>query len=104
MEASYFYSIVLPLGIFVFLLSALAYYYARREEQAQRNWNKLMNAYTEEQFEKKEDTKMNDYYAMKLEKALERVSAVKDADEPRREEEDVIETCSSEEDVSYNVT
>jgi hypothetical protein len=104
MEASYFYFIVLPLGIFVFLLSALAYYYARREEQAQRNWNKLMNTYTEEQPEPQEDTRMDAYHAMKFEKALERVNVVNDLDKPGREEEDVIETRSSEEDVSYNVT
>ena len=104
MEASYFYSFVLPLGIFVFFLTALAYYYARKEELARRNWDKLMNAYTKKQVEQKENTSTDDYYEMKLEKALEQLSAVMEGDKLDKEEEDVIETRCSEEDASYNVT
>ena len=104
MEASYFYSIVLPLGVFVFLLTALAYYYARKEEQARRNWKKLMNEHTKKQLEQKEDTSTNDYHAMRLEKALEQLNVATDVNKLRKEEEDVIETWCSEEDASYNVT
>ena len=104
MEASYFYSFVLPLGIFVFFLTALAYYYARKEELARRNWDKLMNAYTKKQVEQKENTSTDDYYEMKLEKALEQLSAVIEGNKFDIEEEDVIETRCSEEDASYNVT
>jgi Flp pilus assembly protein TadB len=104
MEASYFYSIVLPLGVFVFLLTALAYYYARKEEQARRNWEKLMNEHTKKQLERKEDTRTNDYHAMKLEKALEQLNVATDVNKLGEEEEDMIETCCSEEDASYNVT
>ncbi len=104
MEASYFYSFVLPLGIFVFFLTALAYYYARKEELARRNWDKLMNAYTKKQLEQKESTSTDDYYEMKLEKALEQLSAVIEGNQLDIEEEDVMETRCSEEDASYNVT
>jgi hypothetical protein len=93
METSYFYSFVLPLGIFVFFLTALAYYYARKEEQARRNWKKLMNAYSKRQFEPKENMITDDYYAMKLEKALEQLSAVTEENKLGREEEDAIEAC-----------
>jgi hypothetical protein len=55
MEASYFYLFVLPLGIFVFFLTAVAFYYARREELARRNWRKLMSAYAKKQLKQKED-------------------------------------------------
>lgn len=104
MEASYFYSFVLPLGIFVFFLTALAYYYARKEELARRNWDKLMNAYTKKQVEQKENTITDDYYEMKLEKALEQLNAVTEENKLDREEEDVMEPRCSEEDASYNVT
>jgi len=104
MEASYFYSFVLPLGIFVFFLTALAYYYARKEELARRHWDKLMNAYTKKQVEQKENTSTDDYYEMKLEKALEQLSAVIEGNKLDTEEEDVMETRCSEEDASYNVT
>ncbi len=104
MEASYFYSIVLPLGIFVFFLTALAYYYARKEEQARRNWKKLMDAYSKRPFEPKENTITDDYYAMKLEKALEQLNAVTEENKLGREEEDAIEACCSEKDATYNVT
>ncbi len=104
MEASYFYYIVLPLGIFVFLLTALAYYYARKEELARRNWDKLMKAYTKKRVEQKENTSTDDYYEMKLEKALEQFGIVIDGDTPGKEEKDVMETRCSEEDASCNVT
>jgi hypothetical protein len=104
MEASYFYSIVLPLGIFVFLLSALAHYYARKEELARRNWKKLMNAYTMRQLEQKEETSADDYYEMKLEKALEQINGVTSGSGMSREEKNVTESHCSEEDASYNVT
>jgi len=104
METSYFYSFVLPLGIFVFFLTALAYYYARNEQQARRNWKKLMNAYSKRQFEPKENMITDDYYAMKLEKALRQLNAVTEENKLDREEKDAIETCCSEKDATYNVT
>lgn len=103
MEASYFYSFVLPLGVFVFFLSALAYYYARKEELARRNWKKLMNSYTKKQLEQKEKTSTDGYYDMKLKKALEQLSAVTEGNRLDEEDEDAIETRCSEEDASYNV-
>jgi hypothetical protein len=104
MEASYFYSFVVPLGIFVFLLTALAYYYARKEELARKKWKKLMSTYTKRQLEQKESVSTDDYCAMKLEKALEQLSVVTDGDNLVKEEKDIVETCCSEEDASYNVT
>ena len=105
MEASYFYSIVLPLGIFVFLLTALAYYYARKEELARRNWRKLMNSRTKKQLTQKEDTSADDYYEMKLEKAIEQFGVVTSENNLSRKDEDVhTEPQCSEEDASYNVT
>ncbi len=104
MEASYFYSFVLPLGVFVFFLSALAYYYARKEELARRNWKKLMNSYTKKRLEQKENMSTDGYYEMKLEKALEQLSAVTEGNRLDKEDEDAIETHCSEEDASYNVT
>jgi hypothetical protein len=104
MDASYFYFIVLPLGVFVFLLTALAYYYARKEEIAHRNWKRLLDAYTNKQPGQGENTGTDDYYDMKLEKALEQLNVATSRDKLDKEEEDVMETRCSEEDVSYNVT
>ena len=105
MEASYFYSIVLPLGIFVFLLTALAYYYARKEELAGRKWRKLMNAYTKKQLEQEEATSSEDYYETKLEKALEQLDIVTSENNlSRKEGNQSTEPYCSEEDASYNVT
>jgi hypothetical protein len=47
MEASYFYALVLPLGIFVFLMSSLAFYYAKKEEIARKKWMELTRAEAE---------------------------------------------------------
>jgi len=54
MEASYFYVLVLPLGIFVFLMSSLAFYYARKEELARKKWTELTDLHTEDQLEHEE--------------------------------------------------
>lgn len=45
MEAYYFYYFVLPLGAFVGILASLVFYYARREEAAQRKLKKVMHIY-----------------------------------------------------------
>lgn len=45
MEASSFYFFVLPLRVFVFLMASLVFYYARRDERAERRIVKLVNAY-----------------------------------------------------------
>ena len=47
MEASYFYALVLPLGIFVFLMTSLAFYYARKEEIARKKWMELTHTHSE---------------------------------------------------------
>jgi len=47
MEASYFYTLVLPLGIFVFLMTSVAFYYARKEEIARKKWMELAHAQVE---------------------------------------------------------
>ena len=49
MEASYFYTLVLPLGIFVFLMTSVAFYYARKEEIARKMWMELAHAQAETQ-------------------------------------------------------
>lgn len=54
MEASYFYVLILPLGIFVFLMSSLAFYYARKEELARKKWTELTDLHTEDQPEHEE--------------------------------------------------
>ena len=41
MESSYFYLFVLPLGILVFALAPLVFYYAKREEFAHKKLKKL---------------------------------------------------------------
>ncbi len=51
MEASYFYALVLPLGIFVFLLASLAFYYARKEELASKRWKELTDAHMKVQLQ-----------------------------------------------------
>jgi len=45
MEAYYFYYFVLPLGVFVGVLASLVFYYARREESAQRRLKNVMRSY-----------------------------------------------------------
>ena len=47
MAASYFFVLILPLGIFVFLMSSLAFYYARQEERARKRWMELTRAHNE---------------------------------------------------------
>jgi hypothetical protein len=103
MEASYFYSIVLPLGIFVFFLTALAYYYARKEELARKKWKKLADEYATKQLGWRDATNTEDY-EMKLEKALEQISVATNGSNLSREEENVTEPRPSEEDASHNVT
>jgi len=105
MEASYFYSIVLPLGIFVFLLTAIAYYYARKEELARRNWRKLMDTYTKKQLGWREDPNVEDYYEMKLEKALGQLDIGTGWNSQKTiEEAQTTDPQCSEEDSAYNVT
>lgn len=104
MEASFFYSIVLPLGIFVFFLSALAYYYARKEELARKKWKRLVDEYTTKQLGWRDAARKEDYYEMKFEKALEQISVVTSESSLSREEENVSKPHCPEEDASYNVT
>jgi len=54
MEASYFYFFVLPLGIFVGILALLVFYYARKEELAERKLKKLMGKYVRKRLKQKE--------------------------------------------------
>jgi len=54
MEASYFYAFVLPLGIFVFLMTSLAFYYARKEEIARKKWMELTHVQAEIQLKPEE--------------------------------------------------
>ena len=54
MEASYFYALVLPLGVFVFLMTSLAYYYARKEEFARKKWMELAHAQADVQLKPEE--------------------------------------------------
>jgi hypothetical protein len=104
MEASYFYSIVLPLGIFVFFLTALAYYYARKEELARKKWKKLADEYATKQLGWRDATKTEDYYEMKLEKALVQISVATNGSNLSGKEENVTEQQCSEEDASCNAT
>jgi hypothetical protein len=104
MEASYFYFIVLPLGIFVFLLTAVAYHYARKEELAQKKWKKLVDEYATKQLGWRDAAKTEDYCEMKLEKALEQISVATNGSSLSGEEENVTEQHCSEEDASCNVT
>ena len=59
MEASYFCVLILPLGIFVFLMSSLAFYYARKEELTRKRWTELTNLHIEKQ-PKHEETMRNE--------------------------------------------
>ena len=105
MEASYFYLFVLPLGIFVFFLTALAFYYARKEELARRKWRKLMNAYAKKQLKQKEIMNVDDDYEMKLEEALEQLDVVTSENIVlAKENAESGESDCSEEDVVHNVT
>ena len=54
MEVSYFYLLILPLGIIVVGLVAAVYYYANREEIAERKTKKLEQAYIKEKAKRKE--------------------------------------------------
>ena len=54
MDPSQFYLLVLPLGTFVFALAFLVYYYARREEFAQRKLKRLVCTYVKKRLEQKE--------------------------------------------------
>ena len=53
MEVSYFYLLILPLGLMVIGLVAGVYYYARREEIAKRKTKKLVQSYIKEKAKKK---------------------------------------------------
>jgi hypothetical protein len=48
MEASYFYLLILPLGLIVVGLVAAVYYYANKEEIAKKKTKKLVQAYIKE--------------------------------------------------------
>ena len=104
MEASYFYLFVLPLGIFVFFITALAFYYARREELARRNWKKLMSAYAKKQLKQKDDMNVEDDFKMKLDEALGQLDIL--ASESMLVEESLksIEADCSEEDAPHIIT
>jgi hypothetical protein len=104
MEASYFYLFVLPLGIFVFFLTALAFYYARREELARRNWRKLMSAYAKRQLKQKEDIDVDGDNKMKLEEALEQLDILASENMHLEEGPTNIEADCSEEDAPHIVT
>jgi hypothetical protein len=53
MEASYFYMLILPLGLIVAGLVAAVYYYANREEIAKKKTKKLVQAYIKERAKRK---------------------------------------------------
>ena len=48
MDASYFELLVLPLGVLVFILAALVYYFARKEKRARNKTKKLIESYFNE--------------------------------------------------------
>jgi len=106
MEASYFYLLVLPLGIFVFLMTSVAFYYARKEEIARKKWIELAHAHAETQIEPEE---MMSKELEGLEKLLqnesidqityERLRKVLEADRKKN-----IELDCSEKDAAYIVT
>lgn len=48
MDASYFEFLVLPLGVLVFILAALVYYFARKEERGRNRTKKLIESYFNE--------------------------------------------------------
>jgi altronate dehydratase len=54
MEVSYFYLLILPLGIIVIGLVAAVYTYAHREEIAKRKTKKLVQAYIKEKAKQQE--------------------------------------------------
>ena len=104
MEASYFYLFVLPLGIFVFVLTALAFYYARREELARRNWRKLMSAYAKKQLKQNEEADADDGYKTKLDEALEQLDVLATENMHVKESLDNFEADCSEEDAPHIIT
>jgi len=107
MEASYFYTLVLPLGIFVFLMTSLAFYYARKEEIARKKWMELTHAHAETQLMKSEEMMIRELEG--LEKLLqnksidqityERLRKVLEADRKKN-----IEVDCSEKDAACIVT
>jgi len=104
MEASYFYLFILPLGIFVFFLTAVAFYYARREELARRNWKKLMSAYAKKQLKQKENSDWDDDFRMKLEEALAQLDILASENTHLEEGPRRIEADCSEEDAPHIIT
>jgi uncharacterized membrane protein YhiD involved in acid resistance len=48
MDASYFEFLVLALGVLVFILAALVYYFARKEERGRNRTKKLIESYFSE--------------------------------------------------------
>lgn len=48
MDASYFEFLVLPLGVLVFVLATLVYYFARKEERGRNRTKKLVESYFDE--------------------------------------------------------
>ncbi len=54
MEISYFYLLILPLGIIVAGLVAAVYYYANKEEIAKKKTKKLVQTYIKEKAKQKE--------------------------------------------------
>ncbi len=103
MEASYFYLFVLPLGIFVFFLTGLAFYYARREELARRNWRKLMSAYAKKQLKQKAMDDDKDY-GVKLQEALAQLDILATENMRTEESSKNIEADCSEKDAPYIIT
>lgn len=57
LDSSYFLTFVLPLGLSVFGLVALVYYFARKEERSRRKTKKLIKRFIEEKAEKRARTK-----------------------------------------------
>jgi hypothetical protein len=68
MDASYFEFLVLPLGVLVFILAAVVYYFARKEERGRNRTKKLVESYFTEKA--KEQGLMNKELA-NLERLLE---------------------------------
>jgi hypothetical protein len=48
MDASYFVFLVLPLGVLVFILAGMVYYFARKEERSKNRTKKLIQSYFDE--------------------------------------------------------
>jgi hypothetical protein len=57
MDVSYFEFFVLPLGVLVFVLASLLYYFARKEERGRNKTKKLVESYFDEKA--KEQGQMN---------------------------------------------